>query len=185
MGGGGGGAGWGGRDQDEESRERRSESGGNRDGTGYGDGRRRTSESTTTMTARSLSERERESGFRFGGVSSFLEVDNEYIKSKVVLFTDGQDPRFDATFSVIDKHSFQIQACLMSLARLHYGTPMSSIDYVVAHWRRKFNHSPGSTRPESCYQHIVDRGGGGSTSTASASSTSRSTTSTSEREAAE
>lgn len=111
-------------------------------------------------TSRSLGEFGAGGGFG----SSFIELDTDYIKSKVVLFTDGQDPKFDQTFSLVDRHSFQIQACLMALARLHYGTPMSSIDYVVAHWRRKFNHPAGSTRPETCYQHIVARepGGGGS-----------------------
>lgn len=54
----------------------------------------------------------------------------------IVLFTDGQRADLDQTFPLWDNHSFPVQLWMMTLSDIHYGNPMSSVDYVVAHWRR-------------------------------------------------
>lgn len=72
----------------------------------------------------------------------------ENTTTAVVLFTDGHKPELDNTFPFMDdtNHSFQVQAWMMTRSDLHYGNPLSSIDYVVAHWRRKRNMFP-----QQCY----------------------------------
>jgi hypothetical protein len=64
----------------------------------------------------------------------------------VVLFTDGQRPDLDKTFPSIDNHSFPVQAWMMVKSNVHIGNPLSSVDYVVAHWRWKRN-----MLPQHCY----------------------------------
>ena len=53
----------------------------------------------------------------------------------ILLFTDHQRPEYDNTFKKSVKLKFQVEMCMMALSYAHFGSPMSSIDYVVAHWR--------------------------------------------------
>ena len=64
----------------------------------------------------------------------------------VVLFTDRQRPEYDKTFPIRDENSFPVQLHMMTLSDLHYGVPISSIDYVVSHWRQGQN-----TKPHTCF----------------------------------
>lgn len=69
----------------------------------------------------------------------------------VLLFSDGSVPAFDSTFPYHDKNSLEVQSWMMTLSTVHYGNPMSSIDYVVNHWRRG-----RPSRPEQCYKGYHD-----------------------------
>ena len=65
----------------------------------------------------------------------------------IVLFTDGLIPELDETFPLVDNHTYHVQTWMMTLSSIHYGNPMSSMDYVLAHWRQGRN-----MRPSSCYR---------------------------------
>mmetsp|Transcript_25761 Transcript_25761/g.61027 ORF Transcript_25761/g.61027 Transcript_25761/m.61027 type:complete len:108 (+) Transcript_25761:159-482(+) len=64
----------------------------------------------------------------------------------VLLFTDGLVEELDSTFPNRDSNTMQVQAWMMTLSEVHYGNPLSSIDYIINHWRRG-----KPTRPEECY----------------------------------
>ena len=64
----------------------------------------------------------------------------------VVLFTDHQSPDLDDTFPYIDDHDFQVQSWMITQSVVHYGNPLSSMDYVLYHWRKG-----KEVRPTSCY----------------------------------
>ena len=64
----------------------------------------------------------------------------------VVLFSDGQSPHLDNTFPYIDDHNLMVQSWMMTLSVVHYGNPLSSIDYVLNHWRKG-----RGMRPSACY----------------------------------
>ena len=70
---------------------------------------------------------------------------------KIVLFTDGISPKHDRTFSHRDNQPFPEQMWSMTLSETHFGNPISSIDYVVAHWR-----AGRDTRPRPCYGVVVN-----------------------------
>ena len=54
----------------------------------------------------------------------------------IILFTDGGSPLHDNTFAHKDNQPFQIQMWGMTMSKIHFGNPLSSIDYIVAHWRK-------------------------------------------------
>jgi hypothetical protein len=63
-----------------------------------------------------------------------------------------QSPWFYSSddFSIEDKHELTLQMVLFSLSHVHFGHPMSTIDYVVSHWRSRKGQIV-SVRPEACY----------------------------------
>lgn len=69
---------------------------------------------------------------------------------KVVLFTDGQQRRFDSTFPHVDDHSFHVQMWMMTQSTVHYGNPVSSVDMVINHWREG-----REMRPIECFPPIT------------------------------
>lgn len=70
-----------------------------------------------------------------------------------ILLTDGYSPDVDQTFPQIDNHSFPVQMWMMVLSNIHYGYPMSSVDYVVSHWRRDYHRNDeNAVRPERCFR---------------------------------
>jgi FkbM family methyltransferase len=70
----------------------------------------------------------------------------------VVLFSDQERPDLDKTFSIVDTTIFFVQLWSQTLSETHYGNPMSSLDYIVAHWRHYVHNK--STEPLSCYRHL-------------------------------
>lgn len=70
----------------------------------------------------------------------------ERTNQTVILFTDGQSREFDSTFPNRDRHDFPVQLAMMTMSEVHYGNPQSSVDYMVAHWRRGKD-----TRPAECF----------------------------------
>jgi hypothetical protein len=74
------------------------------------------------------------------------EYDNITKNAAVVLFTDEQVPELDNTFPLWDEHPFPVQLWMMAMSDVHFGTPPSSIDMVVYHWRRGLR-----TQPSQCY----------------------------------
>ena len=77
-----------------------------------------------------------------------LQTDDFQQDSMILLFTDNQMPKYDQTFKNPIKLKFQVEMCMMALSYAHFGSPMSSIDYVVAHWRTGFQF------PTECFQQI-------------------------------
>lgn len=73
-----------------------------------------------------------------------LEEDAPY---QVILFTDGQKPEFDLTFPTIDDNHFTFQLWMMTLSGIHFGNPVSSVDYVVYHWRKGIRMYPSDCFP--------------------------------------
>lgn len=69
---------------------------------------------------------------------------------KVVLFTDGQQRKFDSTFPHVDDHSFHVQMWMMTLSTVHYGNPVSSVDMAINHWRKG-----REMRPTECFPPIT------------------------------
>ena len=69
-------------------------------------------------------------------------------QQKIILFTDQQNPKYDRTFKFQMKRNFQVEMCIMALSSAHFGSPMSSIDYVVAHWRA------GLQFPIDCFRQL-------------------------------
>jgi hypothetical protein len=67
----------------------------------------------------------------------------------VVLCTDGQVGHLDQTFPHISNHSFQVQTWMMARSQVHYGNPMSTVDVIVAMWRRRL--ASGDMMPKVCY----------------------------------
>ncbi len=67
-------------------------------------------------------------------------------RSRVILFTDGLSPKHDSSFKHRDQRPFPLQMWAMTLSKLHFGNPLSSIDYVVSHWRNRTG-----VRPEGCF----------------------------------
>ena len=63
----------------------------------------------------------------------------------IVLFTDGLDAKQDNTFANRDQHPVEQQMWGMVLSERHFGNPLSSIDYVVAHWRND------TVEPTTCF----------------------------------
>lgn len=62
----------------------------------------------------------------------------------VILFTDRQVPEKDATFPVIfnaTTHLF-VEMLLMAKSRVHWGNPRSTVDIIVASWRRGIGMEP-------------------------------------------
>lgn len=76
--------------------------------------------------------------------------DFNHLDEKVILFTDGQVPNLDKTFKNIDHQPYPVQMWAMTLSTIHYGNPMSTVDYIVSHWRKN-----KITRPQSCYKNNV------------------------------
>lgn len=76
--------------------------------------------------------------------------DFNHLNEKVILFTDGQVPTLDKTFKNIDHQPYPVQMWAMTLSTIHYGNPMSTVDYVISHWRKD-----KITRPQSCYKNNV------------------------------
>lgn len=74
---------------------------------------------------------------------------NMGVSHMVLLMTDSQVLELDSTFPVMDRHPFPVQLWMMASSDLHFGNPASSVDYIVAHWRR--NVGNGVTEPSSCY----------------------------------
>ena len=70
-------------------------------------------------------------------------------QQEIVLFTDGQEPLYDKTFTLVDHQPFAVQLCMMALSARHYGNPLSSVDYLVAHWRPDLSDS---MEPSLCWQ---------------------------------
>jgi hypothetical protein len=77
------------------------------------------------------------------------EYDNITNNAVVVLFTDEQVPELDDTFPLWDEHPFPVQLWMMAMSDVHFGTPPSSIDMVVYHWRRGLR-----TQPSQCYRPL-------------------------------
>jgi hypothetical protein len=79
------------------------------------------------------------------------EKDKEYDSitknAVVVLFTDGQVPHLDDTFPLRDEHPFPVQLWMMALSDVHIGTPTSSVDHVVNHWRHGLRIQPSQCYP--------------------------------------
>lgn len=72
--------------------------------------------------------------------------------SSVLLLTDGQVPELDATFPLVSNHSFPVQTWIMTLSAVHYGNPLSSIDFLVSYWRG----DDADTRPRACYNSAIE-----------------------------
>lgn len=66
----------------------------------------------------------------------------------IILLTDHQKAKYDKTFKFHINKRFQVEMCMMALSSAHFGNPMSSIDYVVAHWRS------GLQFPPDCFTQI-------------------------------
>jgi hypothetical protein len=79
------------------------------------------------------------------------EKDKEYDSitknAVVVLFTDGQVPALDNTFPLRDENPFPVQLWMMALSNVHIGTPTSSVDHVVNHWRHGLRIEPSQCYP--------------------------------------
>jgi hypothetical protein len=73
--------------------------------------------------------------------------------NKVVLYTDGQKKDYDKTFEVVADSNLSFPQMLVNMARSakHFGNPMSSVDYVLAHWR------DGPTYPLEYFQDLQDQ----------------------------
>jgi len=67
---------------------------------------------------------------------------------RILLFSDHQMLKYDKTFKKEPKRKFQVEMCMMALSHAHFGSPMSSIDYIIAHWRH------GSQFPIECFMQI-------------------------------
>ena len=74
------------------------------------------------------------------------------LNATVVAFSDNQRKDLLNSFDVVDTNSFYIQLWCQTLSKAHYGNPMSSLDYIVAHWRHHVHHRP--TEPPSCYETL-------------------------------
>ena len=68
----------------------------------------------------------------------------------VIFFTGDGKIEYDKhkNFEKVDHHPFEIQLWMMVLSKLHYGNPMSSIDYLIYHWRYLRGKQ---TEPTECY----------------------------------
>ena len=68
----------------------------------------------------------------------------------VIFFTGDGKIEYDKhkNFEKVDHHPFEIQLWMMVLSKLHYGNPMSSIDYLIYHWRY---FRGKQTEPTECY----------------------------------
>ena len=78
-----------------------------------------------------------------------LVVDNEieYFDT-VQLLTDGQKLKYDRSFHFDVKRRIQVEICMMALSTVHFGSSMSSIYYVIAHWRK------GLQFPRECFDQL-------------------------------
>ncbi len=81
------------------------------------------------------------------------EADFTHLNSSIILFTDGENPTYDNTFTHRSQDNFQIQMWAMTMSSRHFGNPTSSIDYVVAHWRKSMNREVNSMSPDTCYNY--------------------------------
>lgn len=73
-------------------------------------------------------------------------------QQKILLLSDHQNKVYDNTFKFQIRKKFQIEMCMMALSTAHFGNPMSSIDYIVAHWRSKLQF------PLECFGQIHKKG---------------------------
>ena len=71
-------------------------------------------------------------------------------RAKVVLYTDGQVHAYDNTFLVKSNADLPVAMVEMAQSAVHYGNPMSTVDFVLAHWR---NGKP--MEPRECYESLV------------------------------
>ena len=78
----------------------------------------------------------------------------EYRNASIILLGDGQRKDTESTFVHIDKHPFPVQAAMMVESDYHFGNPVSSVDGVIAHWRKGKRQFP-----EPCYQEITSNAG--------------------------
>jgi hypothetical protein len=72
----------------------------------------------------------------------------------VVLYTDGQRRDYDRTFTVVSNaSSMSLPQTMVNMARSakHFGNPMSSMDYILAHWRE------GPTYPTECFHTLQEQ----------------------------
>jgi FkbM family methyltransferase len=93
----------------------------------------------------------------YGPACAYTETTVRHIVGEtvhIVLFTDGIDPTRDNTFANRDTHSFQQQMWGMVLSERHFGNPLSSMDYVVAHWRKDT-----AVEPTACFAQLHETTG--------------------------
>jgi hypothetical protein len=70
----------------------------------------------------------------------------------ILLLTDRQVPELDATIPLIGNYTFAVETWLMTLSDIHYGNPLSTVDYIVYVWRRNYARKGLNTmRPQACY----------------------------------
>uniref|UniRef100_A0A7R9ZKY0 Uncharacterized protein n=1 Tax=Craspedostauros australis TaxID=1486917 RepID=A0A7R9ZKY0_9STRA len=79
----------------------------------------------------------------------------------IVLFTDGQKAVYDSTFPIRDPNEFALQLWMMTLSQQHFGSPQSTVDVVVRHWRhhriqQHENAKPGSNPPRNDIVHPIE-----------------------------
>jgi hypothetical protein len=63
------------------------------------------------------------------------------------LFTDGQRPLYDSTFTNIVNRKgspFAVQMWMMTQSVVHYGTTLSTVDWVVNGWREGKGMQPAA-----------------------------------------
>jgi len=67
-----------------------------------------------------------------------------------ILFTDKQNDDLDNTFPIHSDNEFVEEMWMMTLSRNHYGSPLSTVDHVVMHWRYGLGNF-GTIEPASCF----------------------------------
>lgn len=89
--------------------------------------------------------------FTQGFVQSQLPPSYSIDTTVIILFGDGQSKDTENTFTWKDTSSFGVQAAMMAQSDFHFGNPASSVDKVVAHWRKG-----RPIFPDDCFAEIVD-----------------------------
>ena len=67
-----------------------------------------------------------------------------------ILFTDRQRDDLDNTFPVQSDYDFWEELWMMTQSKKHYGNPLSTVDYVVMHWRYGWGNFE-TIEPSECF----------------------------------
>jgi hypothetical protein len=83
--------------------------------------------------------------------SRILEVFGISQDESITLFTDNQNDVYDATYENKDQNPFIVQLWTMVLSPRHIGNSRSTMDYIIALWKRQLGMAH-TIEPKGCYQ---------------------------------
>jgi hypothetical protein len=83
--------------------------------------------------------------------SRIREIFGISTNQSITLYTDNQNQEYDYTYHIRNQHPLAVQLWTMVLSPRHIGNSKSTMDYLIALWKRQLDMAH-TIEPKSCYQ---------------------------------